>query len=67
MDYDTLVSITQIAGLILFIGLFVGVLIYALWPGNKKRFERASKVPLDQDDRPEQDTQRDTQRGGDGG
>lgn len=63
MDYETLVMITQIAGLVLFIGLFVGVLIYALWPGNKKRFERASKVPLEQDDRPEQDTQ----RGGDGG
>jgi cytochrome c oxidase cbb3-type subunit 4 len=67
MDYNTLVMVTQIAGLVLFIGLFVAVLIYALWPGNKKRFERASKVPLDQDDRPEQDTQRDTQRGGDGG
>jgi cytochrome c oxidase cbb3-type subunit 4 len=63
MDYETLVMITQIAGLVLFIGLFVGVLIYALWPGNKKRFERASKVPLEQDDKPEQDTQ----RGGDGG
>jgi len=63
MDYNTLVMITQIAGLILFIGLFVGVLIYALWPGNKKRFERASRVPLEQDEKPDEDTQ----RGGDGG
>ncbi len=63
MDYETLVMVTQIAGLILFVGLFVAVLIYALWPGNRQRFERASRLPLDQDDRPEQDTQ----RGGNGG
>jgi len=63
MDYNTLVMITQIAGLILFIGLFLGVLIYALWPGNKKRFERASRVPLEQEEKPDEDTQ----RGGDGG
>ncbi len=58
MDYQTFTMLTQIIGLILFIGLFLAVLIYALWPGNKKRFERASKLPLDQDDKPEQDTQR---------
>jgi cytochrome c oxidase cbb3-type subunit IV len=58
MDYQTFTMLTQIIGLVLFIGLFLSVLIYALWPGNKKRFERASKVPLDQDDKPEQDTQR---------
>ncbi|RIA47809.1 cbb3-type cytochrome c oxidase subunit 3 [Dichotomicrobium thermohalophilum] len=63
MTYDTVVMVTQIVGLILFIGLFVAVLIYALWPGNKKRFERASRVPLEQDEKPDEDTQ----RGGDGG
>jgi cytochrome c oxidase cbb3-type subunit 4 len=63
MDYNTLVMVTQIAGLVLFIGLFLGVLIYALWPSNKKRFERASQMPLEQDDKPDTDTQ----RGGDGG
>jgi len=63
MSYETLVMITQIAGLILFIGLFLAVLIYALWPGNRKRFERASRVPLEQDDKPDEERQ----RGGNGG
>jgi len=63
MTYEWLVSVTQVAALVLFVGLFVIVLIYALWPGNRKRFERASRVPLEQDDKPEDDTQ----RGGNGG
>jgi cytochrome c oxidase cbb3-type subunit 4 len=42
-------SITQVAALLLFFVLFVGVLIYAFWPGNKKRFERAARLPLEQD------------------
>ncbi len=63
MDYNSLVMITQLVGLVLFIGLFVAVLIYALWPGNRKRFDRASRVPLEQDDTPEEERQ----RGGNGG
>ncbi len=40
MTYEQVASITQVAALLLFVVLFVGVLIYAFWPGNKKRFER---------------------------
>ena len=32
-----------------------GVLIYAFWPGNKKRFEEAARVPLEKDPDPEQE------------
>ncbi len=58
MDYEWLVAVTQIAGLILFLGLFLAVLVYALWPGNKKRFERASRVPLEDSERPDNETER---------
>jgi len=58
MDYEWLVTVTQTAGLILFIGLFLAVLVYALWPGNKKRFERASRVPLEDGEKPDNETER---------
>ena len=32
----------------------VGVLIYALWPSNRKRFDRAKRAILEDDDRPEE-------------
>lgn len=35
--------------MLIFIALFIGVLIYTFWPGNKKRFDRASRIPLDDD------------------
>ena len=49
MSYDTVAAITQIEALLFFIALFVGVVVYAFWPGNKKRFEQASKIPLEKD------------------
>ena len=53
MTYEQVASITQVAALLLFFALFVGVLIYAFWPGNKKRFERAARLPLEQGPDPE--------------
>ena len=53
MTYEQVASITQVAALLLFFALFVGVLIYAFWPGNKKRFERAARLPLEQGSDPE--------------
>ena len=53
MSYDTIAAITQIGALLFFVALFVGAVIYAFWPGNKKRFEQASKIPLEKD--PDQD------------
>ena len=49
MTYQQVATITQVGALILFIVLFAGVLLYAFWPGNKKRFEEAAKLPLEQD------------------
>ncbi len=49
MTYEQVASVTQVAALLLFVALFIGVLIYAFWPGNKKRFEQAARVPLEKD------------------
>ena len=29
--------------------LFAGILIYALWPGNRSRFDDASRIPFKED------------------
>jgi cytochrome c oxidase cbb3-type subunit 4 len=52
MSYEQVASITQVAALLLFIAMFLAVLIYTFWPGNKKRFERAARLPLEQDPDP---------------
>ena len=28
---------------------FVGVIAYAAWPGNRRRFDEAARLPLDED------------------
>ena len=29
--------------------LFLAIVVWALWPGNRKKFERASRIPLEDD------------------
>lgn len=48
--HETLSRIAQTWGLSLFVFAFVLVLIYALAPSNRARFDRASRLPLE--DRP---------------
>lgn len=49
MGYDEIRSIGGTLGLVtLFIG-FLGVLVYALWPGNARQFDDAAHIPLDDD------------------
>jgi len=38
--------------------LFAGVVLYAFWPGNKRRFDEAAKLPLEDD--PESDKEKDS-------
>lgn len=47
MSFEEVRSFVGVAGLLIFIALFIGVLIYTFWPGNKKRFEQARHIPLD--------------------
>jgi len=38
------------AGLFIFLTLFAGVVAFVLWPGNRKGFEEAGRIPLERDD-----------------
>ena len=48
MNYDTLSSFAQTWGLLLFVVIFAVVLAYALWPRNQKKFDKAARMPLDE-------------------
>jgi cytochrome c oxidase cbb3-type subunit 4 len=49
MSYDTVATWSQVASLLMFIAMFGGVLVYAMWPQNKARFEAAQRRALDLD------------------
>lgn len=52
MIYDTLAHFIKMGGTVFFTGFFVLAIVYALWPKNKARFDRAAQLPLNEDDRP---------------
>jgi cytochrome c oxidase cbb3-type subunit 4 len=52
VDHNSVVAFAKSWGLFYLIALAAGVLVYALWPGNRKRFHRAKTSILDKDDRP---------------
>jgi cytochrome c oxidase cbb3-type subunit IV len=45
--YHLLASIAQSVGVLYFMGMFLAVVAYALWPRNRETFDRAASVPLD--------------------
>lgn len=45
--YEALSSFAQTWGLLSFIAMFGAVLVYALWPKNQDKFDRAAAVPLE--------------------
>ena len=51
MDSETTYSVVRTwfgtGGLILLVVMFTAVVIYALWPANKKKFDRMAKLPLE--------------------
>ena len=47
MQYDSVVTVTQIIALIFFMGLFIAVVAYVFWPGNKGKFDKASRLPFE--------------------
>jgi len=50
MTYHTVTLLSQYITFALFIGLFIGILIYAFRPSNKKYFDRAANIPLEGDE-----------------
>ena len=54
MDYQSATVLSQTIALLLFVALFIGIIAYVFWPGNKKKFDEAAQLPLeDKDDEPE--------------
>lgn len=49
MTYETLRAFSGTFGLIFLVVMFTGAVIYAFLPGNKKRFDEAAQLPLDDD------------------
>lgn len=52
IDHDTLVGFAKSWGLFYLMAFSIGVVIYAFWPTNRKRFNDAKKSILDKDDKP---------------
>ena len=49
MTYESVSQFAQTWGLLYLVGLFIAVLIYAFRPGNRKKFEDAARIPLEED------------------
>jgi len=47
MTYETVATLSQVVSLLMFVAMFLAVVVYALWPGNKPRFEEAQRRALD--------------------
>lgn len=53
LGHDTLAAFAKSWGLFYLMGLFLAAVVYALWPRNRARFERARNSILeDPEDRP---------------
>jgi cytochrome c oxidase cbb3-type subunit 4 len=50
MTYETLAKIAQQGGAVYFILIFLAGAVYAFWPGNRAMFERAARLPLEEED-----------------
>lgn len=50
MTYEQATHFAQTWGLVLLVACFVLAVIYALWPGNKKKFDKAARNPLSDGD-----------------
>ena len=47
MTYETVSKFVQQGGTIYFAVMFAVVLVYAFWPKNKEKFEKAARAALD--------------------
>lgn len=48
-SYEEVAAFAQQSGILYFFLLFVAVVVYALWPRNKAKFDRAARMPLEED------------------
>jgi cytochrome c oxidase cbb3-type subunit 4 len=52
LSHNTLVVFSKSWGLFYLIAFAIAIVVYAFWPSNKPRFDKAKKSIFDQDDRP---------------
>jgi cytochrome c oxidase cbb3-type subunit 4 len=52
LDHNTVVAFAKTWGLFYLVAFAIAVLVYAFWPSNRKRFDRAKRSILDGDDKP---------------
>jgi cytochrome c oxidase cbb3-type subunit 4 len=48
-SYKMVAEFAQTWGLAYFVGIFLLVILYALWPSRKKQFDDAARIPLRED------------------
>ncbi len=48
-SYETLTEFARSAGTLYCFAMFLGILVYALWPRNQEKFNRAARAPLTED------------------
>lgn len=51
MTYEGFSHFAGTWGLVLLVVMFTVALGYAFWPGNKKKFEHAAQLPLDEEEK----------------
>jgi cytochrome c oxidase cbb3-type subunit 4 len=49
MTYQDVSQFAQSWGLVFLVLLFLSACAYALWPGNRDRFDKAARTPLEED------------------
>jgi cytochrome c oxidase cbb3-type subunit 4 len=50
MTYAEAAQFAQTWGLLYALAIFLAVVVYALWPSNKAKFDRAGRMPLDDEE-----------------
>ena len=53
LTYETVARFAQQAGTVFFGLMFLGGVIYALWPRHKQLFQRLAHLPLEDDEAPD--------------
>lgn len=49
MTYQNVLYASETYGLLYLMAMFFIVLVYALWPRNKSKFDKAARMPLEED------------------
>jgi cytochrome c oxidase cbb3-type subunit IV len=49
VEYEQIAAFAQQGGLLYFFLIFLAVIVYAVWPRNKARFDDAAQIPFRED------------------